>query len=201
MLEDSPTEADGIDTPSRGGSPLRMIGIGVVSCLLFTAGLLLTEAPGEVATDVDLKPFFLVYLLVAVCRFGFPTLSAGLGAAVGEGVLDVFEGYELDDPIGFVGYVVGFTVFGWYLHRVAGDPSDRRAQVVAAVLGAFAQAFAEGVAFLAIDADAGVTAAAVSVGGNTVTHGVVLGAIPLVLLYPTVAGYVGTEANDRSTAD
>lgn len=201
MLEDSPTEADGIDAPSRGGSPLRMIGIGVVSCLLFIAGLLLTEAPGEVATDVDLKPFFLVYLLVAVCRFGFPTLSAGLGAAVGEGVLDVFEGYELDDPIGFIGYVVGFTVFGWYLHRVAGDPSDRRAQVVAAVLGAFAQAFAEGVAFLAIDADAGVTAAAVSVGGNTVTHGVVLGAIPLVLLYPTVAGYVGTEANDRSTAD
>jgi hypothetical protein len=178
-----------------------MIGIGVVSCLLFIAGLLLTEAPGEVATDVDLKPFFLVYLLVAVCRFGFPTLSAGLGAAVGEGVLDVFEGYELDDPIGFIGYVVGFTVFGWYLHRVAGDPSDGRAQVVAAVLGAFAQAFAEGVAFLAIDADAGVTAAAVSVGGNTVTHGVVLGAIPLVLLYPTVAGYVGTEANDRSTAD
>ncbi|WP_181861633.1 hypothetical protein [Haloplanus salinus] len=201
MLEDSPTEADGIDAPSRGGSPLRMIGIGVVSCLLFIAGLLLTEAPGEVATDVDLKPFFLVYLLVAVCRFGFPTLSAGLGAAVGEGVLDVFEGYELDDPIGFIGYVVGFTVFGWYLHRVAGDPSDGRAQVVAAVLGAFAQAFAEGVAFLAIDADAGVTAAAVSVGGNTVTHGVVLGAIPLVLLYPTVAGYVGTEANDRSTAD
>ena len=201
MLEDSPTEADGIDAPSRGGSPLRMIGIGVVSCLLFIAGLLLTEAPGEVATDVDLKPFFLVYLLVAVCRFGFPTLSAGLGAAVGEGVLDVFEGYELDDPIGFIGYVVGFTVFGWYLHRVAGDPSDGRAQVVAAVLGAFAQAFAEGVAFLAIDADAGVTAAAVSVGGNTVTHGVVLGVIPLVLLYPTVAGYVGTEANDRSTAD
>jgi hypothetical protein len=201
MLGDPPTETDEIDAPSRRESPLRLIGIGVLSGLLFAAGLLITEAPGEIATDVDLKPFFLVYLLVAVCRYGVPTLAAGLGAAVGEGVLDVFEGYELDDPIGFIGYVVGFTVFGWYLHRIAEDPSDRRAQVVAAVLGAFAQALAEGLAFLAIDTDAGVMAAAVSVGGNTVTHGIVLGAIPLVLLYPVVAGYVGTEGNDRTTAD
>lgn len=178
-----------------------MIGIGVLSGLLLAAGLVVTEAPGEIATDVDLKPFFLIYLLVAVCRYGVPTLSAGLGAAVGEGVLDVFEGYELDDPIGFIGYVVGFTVFGWYLHRVAEDPSDGRSQVVAAVLGAFAQALAEGLAFLAIDADAGVMAAAVSVAGNTVTHGVVLGAIPLVLLYPVVADYVGRRASDRTTAD
>jgi hypothetical protein len=201
MLGESTNDEDGIDAPSRAGNPMQVLVVGVLSAVLFAVGLLITEAPGELATDIDLKPFFLVYLLIAGYRYGMPTLSAGLGAAVGEGVLDVFEGYEMDDPIGFVGYVVGFTVFGWYLHRFAADPFDRRAQVVAAVLGAFTQALAEGLAFLAFDGDAGVSAAVLSVLGNTITHGVVLGAVPLVVLFPVVADYVGSATNESTTAD
>jgi hypothetical protein len=157
---------------------------GVASGGLFLVGLLVTESVGEIAVDVDLKPFFVPYLLIAVARYGIPTLSVGLGAALGEGVLDVSEGYELDDPVGFIGYVLGFTAFGWYLHGVAEDPSATSSLVVASILGAFVQAVFEGFAFLVFDSRAGVGAAALSVFGNTVAHGVVLGAVPLVLLYP-----------------
>jgi hypothetical protein len=176
-----------VDGDGDGGSTARVVGIGALSAVLFAVGLLVTEAPGELALDVDLKPFFVPYLAIAVVRYGVPTLSVGLGAAVGEGFLDVAEGYELDDPIGFIGYVVGFTLFGWYLHRVAADPTDRRAQTIAAVLGALAQAAFEGTAFLVFSVDAGLADAAVSVVGNTITHGVLLGAIPLVALFPWVA--------------
>jgi len=175
------------ETVHRGIDPLRLIGVGCLSALLFAAGLLLTEAPGELALDVDLKPFFLPYLLIAAMRYGLPTLSVGLGAAMGEGVLDIVEGYELDDPIGFIGYVVGFTLFGWYLHRVADDPTARRAQITAAVLGALAQAAFEGLAFVLFATDAHTLDAVASVLGNSLTHGVVLGAIPLVWLYPWLA--------------
>jgi len=180
-----------------GIDPLLLVGVGLTSGLAFAVGLLLTEAPGELALDVDLKPFFLPYLLIAVVRYGLPTLSAGLGAAIGEGVLDLVEGYELDDPIGFIGYVVGFTIFGWYLHRVALDPTGRRAQVIAAVLGAFGQATFEGLAFFMFATTANPLDAALSVVGNTVTHGVVLGAVPFVLLYPWLAQYV--ERGERNS--
>ncbi|WP_049934910.1 hypothetical protein [Haloplanus natans] len=181
---------------ARGIDPLHVVGVGVLSGLLFTVGLLVAEAPGELALDVDLKPFFLPYLLIAVVRYGFLTLSAGLGAAIGEGALDVAEGYELDDPVGFIGYVVGFTLFGWYLHRVANDPTARRAQTVAAILGAFGQAVFEGLAFLVFATDASPLDAGASVVGNTVTHGVVLGAIPLVVLYPWLEPLVEKESGE-----
>ncbi len=189
----------GTDVGYRRGDPLQVVAIGVASGLLFAVGLLVTEAPGELALDVDLKPFFVPYLLVAAFRYGMPTLSAGLGAAVGEGVLDLTEGYELDDPLGFIGYVVGFTLFGWYLHRVAADPGRTRAQLIAAVLGAFGQAAFEGVAFLLFASGSSPGAALVSVVGNTVSHGVLLGWVPLALLYRPVADHLhndgGAEAD------
>jgi len=189
------------ETVNRGVGSLRLIGVGCLSALLFAAGLLLTEAPGELALDVDLKPFFLPYLLIAAMRYGLPTLSVGLGAAMGEGVLDIVEGYELDDPIGFIGYVVGFTLFGWYLHRVADDPTARRTQVTAAVLGALAQAAFEGLAFVMFATDAHILDAVVSVLGNTLTHGVVLGAIPLVWLYPWLAPYFDSVGKNPGSSD
>lgn len=167
-----------------GSGPRQIIIFGGASLVLFAAGLELTEGVGEILTDIDLKPFFIPYILIALVRYPNPTLSIGLGAALGEGLLDVAEGYELEDPIGFIGYVVGFTVFGWYLHRVASDPGSRRAQVLAAIFGALVQATFEGLAFLAIATDANLVAVAISIAGNTITHGVLLGAIPLVLLYP-----------------
>jgi hypothetical protein len=174
------------DRPLVGRDTRRTVLIGVLSGVLFALGLVASEAPGEIALDVDLKPFFIPYLLIAVAGYWTPTLAAAVGAAAGEGLLDVVEGYELDDPVGFVGYVVGFTLFGWYLHRVASDPADRRAQIVAALIGAFGQAAFEGVAFYAFAVRAGPIDAMLSVLGNTVIHGVVLGAVPLLILYPVI---------------
>lgn len=191
------TETTPTTTPSAGGQDdatttdewsrnVQLLAIGVASGVFFAGGLLITEAAGEVAVDIDLKPFVIPYLLIATNRFGLATLSAGLGAALGEGALDVVEGYELDDPVGFLGYLLGFTVFGWYLHEIAGDPTQFRSLAIAATLGGFVQAAVEATAFLIFAPGAGPGVAAISALGNTVTHGLVLGAIPLVLLVRAV---------------
>ncbi|MFC7226621.1 hypothetical protein N0B31_04340 [Salinirubellus salinus] len=166
-------------------SPRLLVTLFAVASITFFVASAVTEQVPEFATDVDLKAFFLIYLLVALVPYGLATLSAGIGMAVGEGAYDIIEGYELDDPFGFVGYVLGIVTFGWVLH-VAGDPTDRRWQVAAAVAGAGVQATFEGVAFFVLS-DAGLPVALFSILGNTVTHGVVLGAVPLVLLLPVVA--------------
>lgn len=176
-------------SPTRNG---RIAAFGAASAVLFGVGLLVSESVGEVALDVDLKPFFLPYLLIVVARYGLPTLSIGLGAATAEGFLDVFEGYELDDPVGFLGYVIGFTVFGWYLDKVAADPASARSLTVGAVLGALVQASFEGAAFFLFDPAVGLSEPAVSVVGNTVTHGLLLGAVPLVALRRAFADRLGS---------
>jgi len=165
--------------------------LGLAGAVLFGAGLLLTEAVGELAVDVDFKPFFVTYLFLSVVRFGIPTLIVGLGGALAEGVIDVFEGYELDDPIGFLGYMIGFTAFGWYLAERADDPASPRALTVGALLGAAVQALFEGIAFLIFESSAHLFDASVSVIGNTISHGLLLGAIPLVLLRPRFCQLIG----------
>jgi hypothetical protein len=177
-----PGETDSVDI---GVSLRRLLALLLLGAVLFGVGVSVAELQGELGLDVDLKPFFVVYLPVAVFAFGAPTLALGLGAAMGEGAHDIAEGYEPDEPLGFVGFVVGFALFGYILHRVAPDPTDRRYQVGAAVLAGFVQAVFEGFAFL-FDRGFTATEAVISVAGNTVTHGLVLGAIPLVLLYPVV---------------
>lgn len=167
-----------------------MLVLLLVSGVVFAVGVGVTEMGGEFGSDIDLKPFFLVYLLVGLAAFGSPTLALGLGAAMGEGAHDLLEGYEADEPLGFVGFIAGFMVFGWLLHRVAPDPDDRRWQVGAAVVAAFVQAVFEGFAFL-FKRDFTLTEAIVSVLGNTVTHGLLLGAVPLVLLYPWIQARIG----------
>jgi hypothetical protein len=188
-------------TPSGGGPPERddteswsrqtkLVAYGIASGLFFAIGLVVTETVGEIGVDIDFKPFVIPYLLIAINRYGVTTLSVGLGAALGEGALDVVEGYELDDPIGFLGYVFGFTVFGWYLHEAADDPTSWSSLTAGAVLGACVQAVFEALAFFVFAATASPLDATISVIGNTLTHGVVLGAIPLVILVrtlPTVA--------------
>lgn len=154
------------------------------SAILFGIGVGIAEMVPEVGVDIDLKPFFIIYLLIGAVPFGVPTVSLALGGALGEGFLDVFEGYELDDPFGFLGYVFGFYVFGWYLHEVASDPTSRYSLVVAALLGAFVQAVFEGLAFVIFQPDVGLAGATLSILGNTVTHGLLLGAVPLFVLYP-----------------
>lgn len=176
-------------TPRTGGTatgPLRRIlAFGVAAGGLFAAGLLVTEGVGEVGLDVDFKPFVLPFLVIATAEFDERTLAASVGAGLGEGLLDVVEGYEADDPFGFLGYVVGFLVFGWLLREVAPDVTDGRWQALACLAGAATQACFEGAAFYVLS-DVGARQAALSVLGNTVTHGLLLGAIPFVVLFPAV---------------
>jgi hypothetical protein len=189
---DATTDAD----PGADLSPIglgRALLLGVVSAVLFGVGLYFTELVPEVLTDVDLKPFFVPYLLIAAVPFGIPTLSIAFGGAVGEGFLDIFEGYELDDPFGFLGYVFGFFVFGWFLENVAEDPTDRSTLAVAALLAALVQALFEGVALVIFGAESGPVDAVVSVLGNTVTHGLLLGAVPLVVLYPLLGDWLASR--------
>ena len=160
----------------------ELVAYGIASGVLFGIGLLVTESVGEIAVDIDFKPFVVPYLLIAINRYGLSTLSVGLGAALGEGAIDVVEGYELDDPIGFLGYVGGFMTFGWYLYEVADDPTSWISLTIGATLGAFVQAIFEALAFLLFEAAAGPLDATISLFGNTLTHGIVLGAIPLVVL-------------------
>lgn len=190
-VPDAEIPPDGVGTADAVPTATsRDVFFGLASAGLFAVGLLVTEAAGELALDVDLKPFFVPYLLVSLVRFGIPTLSIGLGAALGEGVLDVVEGYELDDPLGFIGYVLGFTAFGWVL-ETADDPERPRTLALGAVVGAGVQASFEAAAFLIFGASVTPGDAAVSLLGNTVTHGVILGAFPLVLIAPLLRDRVG----------
>lgn len=170
---------------------IRIILLGIASAVLFSLGLLATELLGEIGVDIDFKPFFIPYLLIALTRSGIPTLSVGLGAAIGEGALDVFEGYELDDPVGFIGYVVGFNAFGWYLHEVAEDPNTWKSLSIGAILGALVQAIFEGIAFLIFKSTTGSVTVGLSVLGNTFTHGILLGAVPLLTFLPWIRKRIG----------
>jgi len=170
--------------------------VGVAAGVSFLLGTWATELVGEFGSDVDMKPFFIPYLLLAVFPFGRLIWATSVGSAVGEGVLDLFEGYELDEPFGFVGYIIGFLVFAWLLHEVAPQPADRRWQIGAALAGALVQATFEGLAFLLIE-DLPFSTALVSVLGNTVTHGLLLGALPLIVLYPVVLDRFGTDPVNR----
>lgn len=186
-------------TREQFASPRLLVTLFAVTSAAFFLASAVTEQVPEVGTDIDLKTFFIIYLLVALVPYGLATLSGGIGMAVGEGAYDVVEGYELDDPFGFVGYVLGIVTFGWVLH-VAGDPMDRRWQVAAALSGAAVQATFEGIAFYVLS-DEGAVVAFLSVLGNTLSHGLLLGAIPFVLLLPLVGGPLAAAIGiERSVA-
>ncbi|MFB6175663.1 MAG: hypothetical protein ABEI99_00695 [Halobaculum sp.] len=180
-----------------------MVVTGIVA-VLFMGSLLLTEFAGvpEILGDTDWKSFFIPYMFVALLPYGYATLSVGFGAALGEGILDVVEGYAPDDAFGFAGYVIGFWAFGYVLHQW-GDPNNKYHLTVAAIFGAFVQILIEGIGYLAVAGES-VPFYIINVIGNTVTHGIVLGAIPLLVIYPLLQGrierYLGfapqsTEAN------
>ncbi|WP_435124639.1 hypothetical protein [Halobaculum sp. D14] len=185
--------------------PAKLMVITGITAVLFVGGLLLTEFAGipEFFGDTDFKPFFLPYLLAALLPYGAATLSVGFGMALGEGILDVVEGYAADDAFGFFGYVVGLWAFAYVLHRW-GDPTNKTHMSIAAVVGAFVQIAIEGVAYLVIDGETA-TFYAINVVGNTVTHGIVLGAIPLVIVYPLLHGrierYLGFAPQGSSSAN
>jgi len=97
----------------------RILVVFVVTAVGFGAGTYLLELAGEIRPDIDAKPFGLVYLVLAVVPFGVATVAGSVGAAAGEGYLDIREGIEPEDPFGFLGYVAAFVLFGGLVVVVA----------------------------------------------------------------------------------
>ncbi len=164
--------------PSRS-----MAVLGVVAVVFFLA-LLPFELIPEIPVDIDAKPFFLPLAFCALLPARKTALAIGLGVALGEGLRDLMEGYELDDPIGFIGYVIGFWAAS---HFYALGPTNKLILAVGAILCAFIQASFEASSFLIFGAEA-VSVAAWSAFGNTISHGIIWGAIPLFFLTPALHG-------------
>ena len=170
---------------------IKLTVIAVLCSVIFFLALTLLEAIPEIPVDIDFKPFFIPLTFVALLPRGRPTVAAALGAALGEGLRDLLEGYEIDDPIGFVGYVVAFTVAG-YVMRSAATSKGRLARVRlagAALLAGAVQAAVEAASFLFFG-EVGTLVALWSSAGNTLTHGLLMGALPLVLILPQLRGRV-----------
>lgn len=171
-----------------------LIVIAGLTAVLFAGGLGLSEF-WELGLDIDWKPFFLVYAVIVFVPWGTPTIASAIGATIAEGFLDIMEGYEADDPFGWAGYVVGFTVAGWIFGN---DTSSVAKLATGATVGGLLQYAIEGLFLFVLGAEGGTLLGTsfsgalpiylVAVLGNTLTHGVILGAIPLV---PTVSALEG----------
>ncbi|MFB6218545.1 MAG: hypothetical protein ABEH77_05110 [Halobacteriaceae archaeon] len=189
-MSQTSTGESGFSTDHQLGDLIVIAGLTAV---LFAGGLFLAEAPGELGLDIDWKPFFVVYAVIIFVPWGLPTVAAALGATFAEAFLDVAEGAAADDPFGWVGYAVGFTAAGYIFGN---DTSSTAKMAIGGTLGALLQYAIEGLFLFAIGSEPGsvlgmqVSGAApiygIAVIGNTITHGVILGFIPLI---PTV-GYL-----------
>lgn len=180
---------------SGGVAAAKFVVIAGLSAVLFIISLLITERFGEIPVDIDWKAFGLIFAIIALLPVGMPTWAAGVGAALGEGILDFLEGYEPDDIFGFVGYIVGFAVAG-YIFGNRPQPAWGLL-ILGSVVGAFVQYAIEGLGFLIIAPPSeaglfGITGALAiyieALIGNTITHGVILGAVLTVILVPLLKG-------------
>lgn len=164
----------------------KLIVIAGLTGVLFFFGLLVTERIPEIPVDIDQKPFFIPFLLVALLPLGPPAFAVGLGAALGEAFGDVLEGYEVDDPFGFVGYFFCFVLAAYIIRN---RPRNWVLVSVACVVGAFVQAVLEAATFL-IFGEESLPIAVYSALGNTLTHGIIWGVIPTLILIPLLHGRI-----------
>jgi hypothetical protein len=169
------------DTPTS-----KLIVVAVLCSVFFFLALTLLEAIPEIPVDIDFKPFFIPLAFVALVPLGKPTVAVGLGASLGEFLRDMLEGYEIDDPLGAVGYAVAFVLAGYIIHS---RPLSKVRLSIAAVLAGFLQALFEAAAFLLFGGET-LRIAIWSAAGNTVTHGLIMGAIPLVFIVPQLHGRI-----------
>ena len=160
--------------------------VAVLCSVLFFLSLTLVEAIPEIPVDIDWKPFFIPLAFAALVPLGKPLVMVSLGAMLGEFLRDALEGYEIDDPIGAVGYVVAFTLAGYI---IGNRPLSRIRLTVAAVIAGFVQAVFDASAFL-IFGEETLRVAVWSCLGNTATHGIAMGAIPLIKVVPRLHGRI-----------
>jgi hypothetical protein len=158
----------------------KLIVITVLCAVIFFLALTLIEVIPEIPVDIDWKPFFIPLAFVALVPVGKPTIAAALGASLGEFLRDMLEGYEIDDPFGAVGYVLAFTIAGYI---IGNQPLSKVRLFVAAMVSGVVQAVFEAATFLLFGEET-LQVALWSWLGNSITHGLVMGAIPLILIMP-----------------
>lgn len=163
-------------------SSARFTAILTVTAVSFFLLLLPFELISEIPVDIDAKPFFAPLAICALLPNGRVGLAVALGVALGEGLRDLKEGYELDDPIGFFGYIAGFWVASEIFNAA---PFKRWALIVGSIACAAVQAGLEASSFLLFGQE-GLTVALYSAIGNTISHGIIFGAIPLLFLVPAL---------------
>jgi hypothetical protein len=179
------SRAAGAPAGSQATGPKMMV-VAALVAVLFFFGLLIFERIPEIPVDIDFKPFFIPFLFLALLPRGLPTLAIPLGAAVGEAIGDIIEGFEVDDPFGFFGYFLGFAVAGYL---IGNRPLNWVRVTVACIVGALVQAVIEASAFIAFGEE-GLGVAVYSALGNTITHGILLGALVTVPLIYALHGRI-----------
>lgn len=162
----------------------QLVVVAVMCAVMFFIALTLFEVLPEIPVDIDFKPFFIPLAFVVLLPRGAPVFAAAIGAMLGEFLRDALEGYEIDDPIGAVGYVVGFVAAAY----VVGDrPLSRVRLVVAAAVAGALHAVIEASSFVLFSAETA-WVAIYSGLGNTLADGLVMGALPLVFVVPALHG-------------
>jgi hypothetical protein len=165
---------------------IKLTVLTVVTAVTFFLGLTLFEAIPEIPVDIDFKPFFIPMSFVALVPLGKPLFAVSLGGMLGEFLRDLLEGYEIDDPIGAVGYVVGFLIAGYI---IGNHPLNKIRVAIAAAVAGFLHAAIEATAFIIFSEETAYIAFW-SVIGNTITDGIILGAIPAPFIVPQLYGRV-----------
>lgn len=172
--------------PGGQATASKAMVVAALVAVLFFFGLLIFERIPEVPVDIDFKPFFIALVFLALLPRGLPTFAVPLGAAVGEAIGDIIEGYEVDDPFGFAGYFIGFAVAGYLM---SGKPLNWVRISVACLVGSLVQALLESSAFL-VFGEEGLWITIYSALGNTITHGIILGALVTVPLAYALHGRI-----------
>jgi hypothetical protein len=181
MASVSTTSTSSETNPISGSRFIVLVGITAV---LFFLSLVPTEVIPEIPVDIDFKPYFIPLTLVALLPIGRPTVAIALGVALGEGLRDLMEGYEIDDPIGFFGYLFGFVAAGY---AMGARPLNPLMIAFGSIVCAAVQGFIEASAFL-IFGEQSFPVALITAIGNTITHGVIMGAIPAISLVRSLHG-------------
>jgi hypothetical protein len=165
---------------------IKLTVLTVITAVTFFLGLTLFEAIPEIPVDIDFKPFFIPLSFVALVPKGWPLFAISLGGMLGEFLRDLLEGYEIDDPIGAVGYVIGFMAAGYLIGNY---PLNKIRVAIAAIVAGFLHAAIEATAFIIFDEET-FRIAILSAIGNTITDGIILGAIPTPFIVPQLYGRI-----------
>jgi hypothetical protein len=163
----------------------KLVVISVLVGVTFAIGLFLFDF-FEIPVDVDFKPFFIPLVIAILVPNGWPLVAVAFGSVLGEALRDFFEGYEIEDIPGLIGFFIAFILAGYL---IGNDPLNKTRVFLVATFTGILQAAFEAATFLFFG-DVGVWVAAWSWFGNSVTHGIIMGAIPTIWLVPQLHGRV-----------